>query len=118
MSAPWAIMTLLTVWPLMSMPRMLGGVLECLVRGLGDLDAAGLAAASDLHLSLDDNYAANFLSSCLGFFWGVRNDSSQHGYSVCLEEIARLVFKQVHGLCPSTSKSFLTRSGIRGWPWR
>ena len=73
-----------------------GGVLEGLVRGLGDLDAAGLAAAADLHLRLDDNDAADLLGSGLGFFRGVRNDAGKHGNAVCLEEIARLVLIQVH----------------------
>ena len=69
-----------------------------LVSGLGDLDAAGLAAASGLDLRLYDSYAADFLGSCLCFFRGVRHDASKHGYTVRLEHIARLIFKQVHGL--------------------
>jgi hypothetical protein len=28
----------------------------------------------------------------------VRHDASKHGYTVRLEHIARLIFKQVHGL--------------------
>jgi hypothetical protein len=87
-----------------------GGVFERFVRSLCDLDAAGLTAAANLYLSLDDNNAANLFGCCFGFFWSVGNDSCKHGYSMCLKEIARLVFIQVHGLCPSTSKSFLTRS--------
>ena len=69
-----------------------------LIGGLGDLDAAGLAAASGLNLCLDDGYAADLLGSCLCFFRGVRHDASKHGYTVRLEHIARLIFKQVHGL--------------------
>ena len=49
-------MTRLTAWPLMSRPRIASAAcLERLVRGLRDLDAAGLAAAADLHLRLDDD---------------------------------------------------------------
>ncbi len=79
-------------------PEDVGGVFKRLVSGLGDLDAAGLAAASGLNLCLYDSYAADFLGSCLCFFRGVRHDASKHGYTVRLEHIARLVFKQVHGL--------------------
>ena len=75
-----------------------GGVLKRLVGGLGDLDAAGLAAATGLDLCLDDSYAADLLGSCLCFFRGVRHDAGKHGYTVRLEHIARLIFKQVHGL--------------------
>ena len=53
-AAPWATMTRLTMWPLMSRPRMLVECLERLVGGLRDLDAAGLAAASGLDLRLYD----------------------------------------------------------------
>ena len=73
-------------------------MLKRLVGGLGNLDAAGLAAATDLNLRLDDSYAADLLGSCLCFFRGVRHDASKHGYTVRLEQIARLIFKQVHGL--------------------
>ena len=75
-----------------------GGVLQSLVGGLGDLDATGLTAASGLNLCLDDSYAADLLGSCLCFFRGVRHDAGKHGYTVRLEHIARLIFKQVHGL--------------------
>ena len=73
-------------------------MLKCLVGGLCDLHAAGLAAAANLDLCLYDSYAADFLGSCLCFFRGVRHDAGKHGYTVRLEHIARLVFKQVHGL--------------------
>src|SRR5699024_6555068 len=81
------------------------GMLISFVGALGQLHAAGLAAASDLHLSRDDDDAANLLSGCLRFFWCLRHDAGQHGYSVCLKKIARLVLIQVHGWCPSASKS-------------
>jgi len=73
-------------------------VLQRLIGGLCDLNAAGLSAATDLNLCLDDSYAADLLGSCLCFFRGVRHDASKHGYTVRLEHIARLIFKQVHGL--------------------
>ena len=86
-----------------------GCVLECLVGGLCDLDAAGLAAASDLYLGFNNHDAADFLGCGLGFFRSVGNDAGQHGYAVRLEHIARLVFIQVHGLVSFLSKSMLTR---------
>ncbi|BAS13924.1 hydrolase [Arthrobacter sp. Hiyo8] len=68
------------------------------VSGLCDLDTAGLATATDLYLRLDDGYAADALGSSLCFFRSVRHDAGEHGYTVRFEHIARLIFKQVHGL--------------------
>ena len=73
------------------------GVLVGLVGRLGDLHAAGLAAAADLHLRLDDGDAADLLRGRLGLVRGLRNDAGQHGDAVRLEQIARLVLIQVHG---------------------
>ena len=49
--------TRLTVCPLMSIPRICSADRSRLVGRLGDLDSAGLAAAPDLHLGLDDDLA-------------------------------------------------------------
>ena len=45
-------------WPLMSIPRMLPACVADLVGVVGELDAAGLAAAADLHLGLHDDGVA------------------------------------------------------------
>ena len=71
--------------------------------GLCELNAASLTAAAGLNLSLNDGQAANFLSCCLCFFRGGRNNALEHGYTVLCEELARLVFEKVHR-CPSSSK--------------
>ena len=78
-------------------------VLVSLFGGLCELHAAGLTAAAGLNLSLDDGQAANFLSCCLCFFRGGRNNALEHGNAVLGEELARLVFEKVHR-CPSSSK--------------
>jgi hypothetical protein len=72
-------------------------VLVGLVGGLGDLHAAGLAAAADLDLRLDDGDAADLLGGGLCFFGGGRDDALEHGHAVLLEQVACLVFEQVHG---------------------
>lgn len=66
---------------------------EGLVRGLGELDATGLAAASGLHLGLDDGHAAQFLSgrTCSSRL----NDLAEgRGDAVLGEEFLRLVLHQ------------------------
>ena len=78
-------------------------VLVSLFGGLGELHAASLTAAAGLNLSLDDGQAADFLSCCLCFFRGGRNNALEHGNAVLSEELARLVFEKVHR-CPSSSK--------------
>src|SRR5699024_4780860 len=76
-----------------------------------DLDAAGLAAATGLHLGLDDDdRGAELLCSGLGGCRILRDDSSEHGHAVLLEEIAGLVLIQVHGVL------FLSMSAVGGRP--
>ncbi|CNI07156.1 Uncharacterised protein [Mycobacterium tuberculosis] len=78
-------------------------VLVSFFGGLCELNAASLTAAAGLNLSLNDGKTANFLSCCLCFFRGGRNNALEHGYTVLCEELARLVFEKVHR-CPSSSK--------------
>ncbi len=40
-----------------------------------NLDTAGLATATDLNLSLDDNGSADLGCGCFGLFWGVCNQT-------------------------------------------
>ena len=63
MSAPSAIITVCTTWPLMSRPRISPALRLGLVRRLRDLDAARLAAATGLHLGLDDDHRGAQLGS-------------------------------------------------------
>jgi hypothetical protein len=68
-----------------------------LLRGLGELDAAGLAASADLHLRLDDDLAADALGGGPGFFRSVRDGTRWNRYAMGGEEFPRLVLVEVHG---------------------
>ena len=72
------------------------GVLERLVGRLGELDAAGLAAAAGLDLGLDDD-DAELLSSGLRLVGSVGDDAQGDWYVVLGEELLRLIFHQIHG---------------------
>lgn len=67
-----------------------------LVRGGGQLHAAGLAAAADLHLRLDDRLAAQPLGGLASRLRRVDDFTGQHRYTVLGEEVPRLVLEQVH----------------------
>lgn len=67
-----------------------------LIRGAYQLDAAGLAAAADLHLGLDDRLAAQPLGRLAGRLRRVDDFTGQHRYTVLGEEVPRLVLEQVH----------------------
>ncbi|VXB31501.1 Predicted hydrolase or acyltransferase (Modular protein) (fragment) [Curtobacterium sp. 8I-2] len=73
-------------------------VFEGLVRGLRDLDAAGLAATADLHLRLDDHDAADLLGRRLRLLGGVGDDPLQHGDAVGLEEVPGLILEKIHAV--------------------
>ena len=96
MSAVWASITLWTVWPLMSMPRICAGLLHGVVRVGGQLHAAGLAAAAGLDLRLDDRAAAESLGHLARRLRRVDDFTGQHRYAVLGEEVPRLVLEQVH----------------------
>src|SRR5690606_26633797 len=78
----------------------LGGPLAGLLGGAGDLDAARLAAATGLHLGLDDDHAAvggeQLAGRGLRLLGGGDDDAAQHGDTVLLEDVTRLVLEQVH----------------------
>lgn len=73
-----------------------------LVRRGGQLHATGLAAATDLHLGLDDGLAAQTLGDLARRLRRVDDFTGQHRYIVLGEEVPRLVLEQVHAL-PSLS---------------
>jgi hypothetical protein len=70
------------------------------VGGLGDLDAAGLAATADLDLGLDDGHAAHLLRCGSRFLGGVGDDSRQDGHAVGLEQVPGLVLEKIHAVLP------------------
>ena len=72
------------------------GVLVGLVGSLGELDAAGLAAAAGLDLRLDDD-DAELLGSGLRLVGGGGDDSLGDGDVVLGEQLLRLVLHQIHG---------------------
>jgi len=73
------------------------GVLVGLVSGLGDLDAARLAAATGLDLRLDDGHAADLLGGGLRLVGGLDDDTESRRDAVLGEELLRLVLHQIHG---------------------
>jgi len=85
------------------------GTLLRLVGGPCELDAASLAATAGLDLRLHDDdgrvpASDQFLSAATGIFGGGGDHATEHGHSVLLEDVARLVFKQVHPACPSIGR--------------
>ena len=73
------------------------GVRLGLLRRLGELDAAGLAAAADEHLRLDDDLAAELLGGGAGLLGGRRHAPVRHGNAGAREELLPLVFVEIHG---------------------
>ena len=73
------------------------GVLGRLFAVLRDLDAAGLAAAADLDLSLDDARVADLLGRLHGGLDGVGDSSFWDGNPMPGEQLLSLVFEEVHG---------------------
>ncbi len=64
-----------------------------LIGGLGDLHAARLAAASGLHLRLDDDDAADLLGCGPHLLRRVRDDAGEHRHLVLLEKVTCLVLE-------------------------
>ena len=60
---------------------------------LGDLDAAGLAAAADLHLRLDDAGVADLVGRGDGLLDGGGGGAVGHRHPVAGEELLALVFE-------------------------
>ena len=80
----------------MSMPRMLLRVLARLALVGGELDAAGLAAAADQHLRLDDDRVADLAGGAHGVVDGRDGLTGGHPQSVAGEQLLALVLQQVH----------------------
>ena len=96
MSAVVVIITLWTVWPLMSMPRMSLARACASSARVGELDAARLAPAADLHLRLDHHPAAEALGDRAGLLRGLGDATGQHRQPMPGEQFAPLVLVQVH----------------------
>ena len=84
-----------------------------LVGAVGELDAAGLAAAADLHLGLDDHPAAEPLGDRAGLLRGLGDAAGQHGQAVPVEQIAPLVLVQVHVSTRPVARSSAARPVAR-----
>ena len=65
-------------------------------RIVGDLHAAGLAAATGLDLRLDHDAAAELLGDRARFVWGGSDLAGRHRDAVLREEFLRLMFEEVH----------------------
>ena len=79
------------------MPRIASACASASSRVLGDLDAAGLAAAADLDLRLDHARVADLLGRRDRVLDGVGDPSLGHGDAVAGEELLALVLEEVHG---------------------
>ncbi len=88
------------------------GVALGLLGGRRDLDPAGLAAAADLDLRLDDDDAADALGRGPRLLRSRGHLAGEHGYAVLLEHVARLVLVQVHVWFTSSGSS--TSGGDHG----
>ncbi len=78
------------------MPRMLLGVLARLGLVGGELDAAGLAAAADQHLRLDDDRVADSVGRRHGVLDARHGLARGDPQSVAGEQLLALVLQQVH----------------------
>ena len=100
-----------TVWPLMSSPRMAGGLLPRLVGRLGQLDAAGLAPATGLHLRLDhDRRCRARRAAAAASSRRLDRPARQHRDAVRGEEVLRLVLVEVHSALPCPLRGVAGRS--------
>ena len=63
---------------------------------LRELDAAGLAAATDQHLRLHHNRVAELLTHGHGLLDGRGGLAVRHGHAVLREELLSLIFEKVH----------------------
>ena len=115
-------MTLWTVWPLMSMPRIVGGLLLGVGGAVGQLHAAGLAAAADLDLGLDDHPAAELGRGRPACSAVSATSPAQHGHTVLLERSLAWYSNRSTRVRPSSKKKRF-RYGYRGHadavhPWQ
>ncbi len=96
MSEACSIQSVRTVWPLMSMPRMLPACSRDLGLVGGELDAAGLAAPADQHLRLDDDRVADLGGRRDGVLDGVDGLAGGDPQAVAGEQLLALILQQVH----------------------
>ena len=81
----------------MSRPRIAARLLLGVVRIVGELDAAGLAAAAGQHLRLDDDGPADRLGGRARLFRRHREPSLGDGDAEPPEQLFALVLVEVHG---------------------
>ena len=85
----------------MSIPRIAPATSPRLVRGTGQLHAAGLAAAADEHLGLDDDLAGAFVEEPLGgrdgLVDGVGDGPRRDRQALGDEQRLRVGFLDLHG---------------------
>ena len=78
-----------------------------------ELDAAGLAAAADEHLRLDDDLAAELLGSGASLLGSRREAPLRHRNAGAREQLLSLVFVEIHGrarVYPSGSRKTANHS--------
>ena len=71
------------------------------LRVVGELDAAGLAAAADLHLRLDDDGRRRSPRAiALGLLGGLGDAAREHGHAVRGQQVTGLVLEEIHEQAP------------------
>src|SRR3954453_17701018 len=71
-----------------------------LLRTVGQLDTAGLAAATDLHLRLDDDTLTDVTRDALGLLRGLGDAAGKYGHTVRGQQITGLVLEEIHEQAP------------------
>jgi hypothetical protein len=67
---------------------------------VGELDAAGLAAATGLHLRLDDDGGADLAGDRLRLLGGLGDAAGEHGDTVRGQQVTGLVLEEIHEQAP------------------
>ena len=86
--------------PLDVQPEDVLGARLGVVGVVGELDAAGLAAAADLDLRLDDDGRGDLARDRLRLLGRLGDATGEHGHAVRGEQVTRLVLEQIHEQAP------------------
>jgi hypothetical protein len=87
-------------WPLDVQAEDVLGAGARLVRVGGELDAAGLAAATRLDLGLHDDLGPDLAGDRLGLLRCLRHTTGEHGDAVRGQQVTGLVLEEIHGQAP------------------
>src|ERR671917_344662 len=88
-------------------PGVLGAV--------GELDATGLAAATGLHLRLDDDRGADLAGDRLRLLGGLGDAAGEHGDTVRGQQVTGLVLEEIHEQAPYRPRDPGRAPTLGGW---